>query len=242
MTKKKRGRPRKIRFEDKYDLIQEQLTKRKGQWFLKAINWISWDDVKQIILSHIYNKWHLWDQKRAIEPWLNRIISNQIKNILRNHYSNFVRPCTTCPFNISGSVDNINENINSCSWTKSGKQDCSCPLFAKWEKTKKSSFQINTASPLEETVNLQKNKEEGLFDIDNATKKLNRLMKENLSEKHYKIYEMIHIKNIDINKAAQELGYKSNEKGRKAGYKQIKNFEKMFRTLAKKILKENDIV
>lgn len=110
------------------------------------------------------------------------------------------------------------------------------------EKTKKSSFQINTASPLEETINLQKNKEEGLFDIDNATKKLNRLMKQNLSEKHYKIYEMIHIKNIDINKAAKELGYKSNEKGRKAGYKQIKNFEKMFRTLAKKILKENDIV
>lgn len=104
---KKRGRPKKIRFEDKYDLIYEQLEKRRSQWFLKAINWISWEDVKQIILTHIYNKWNLWDQKRAIEPWLNRIISNQIKNILRNHYSNFVRPCVSCPFNTSGSIDGI---------------------------------------------------------------------------------------------------------------------------------------
>ena len=67
-------------------------------------------------------------------------------------------------------------------------------------------------------------------------------MKKSLSEKHYKIYEMIYIKNLDINKAAEQLGYKSNEKGRKAGYKQIKNFEKMFKDLAKKLIKENDIV
>ena len=74
-------------------------------------------------------------------------------------------------------------------------------------------------------------KQEKQFDIDKANKKLNILMKENLSEKHYIIYEMIYIKNLDINKAAEKLGYKSNEKGRKAGYKQIKNFEKMFKEL-----------
>ena len=236
---KKRGRPKKILFEDKYELIFEQLEKRRGQWFLKAINWISWEDVKQIILTHIYNKWHLWDQKRAIEPWLNRIISNQIKNILRNHYSNFVRPCVSCPFNTSGSIDGINENANSCSWTKTKKQDRHCPLFAKWEKTKKSSYQINTASSIEDIGDVGKKERD--FDIDKATEKLNILMKEHLSEKHYKIYKMIHIENLDINKAAEKLGYKSNEKGRKAGYKQIKNFEKMFKVLAKKLIKEHDI-
>ena len=85
-------------------------------------------------------------------------------------------------------------------------------------------------------------KQEKQFDIDKANQKLNILMRENLSEKHYIIYEMIYIKNLDINKAAEKLGYKSNEKGRKAGYKQIKNFEKMFKELAKKLIKENDIV
>lgn len=237
---KKRGRPRKIRFEDKYEIILEQIAKRRGQWYLKAINWISWDDVVQIILSHIHQKWHLWDQKRSIEPWLNRIISNQIKNLLRNHYSNFIRPCTSCPFNSSGAIDNNNESANTCSWTKTGKQDGCCPLFRKWERTKKSSFHINTASCIDNSEALHKKHKD--FDIDSSTKKLNMHMKNHLSEKHYKIYEMIHIHNLDIHKAAEKLGYKSNEKGRSAGYKQIKNFEKMFKALAKKIISENDII
>lgn len=239
MEKKKRGRPRKIRFEDRYDIIEAQVEKRKGKWFLKAISWISWDDVSQIIKTHVYNKWHLWDQKRPLEPWLNRIISNQIKNILRNYYSNFIRPCNQCPFNTSGAIDNISEE-NYCSWTKTGRQDGSCPLYAKWEKTKKSSFAINMAGNIEDSTALVK--QEKPFDIDDANNKLNVLMKKHLSEKHYLIYDMIYIKNLDINKAAEKLGYKSNEKGRKAGYKQIKNFEKMFKDLAKRLIKDNDII
>lgn len=237
---KKRGRPRKIRFEDKYEIILEQIAKRRGQWYLKAINWISWDDVVQIILSHIHQKWHLWDQKRSIEPWLNKIISNQIKNLLRNHYSNFIRPCTSCPFNSSGAIDNNNDSANTCSWTKTGKQDSTCPLFKKWERTKKASFHINTAACIETSEALHKKHKD--FDIDKATAKLNMLMKKHLSEKHFFIYDMIHIQNLDIEKAAEKLGYKSNEKGRSAGYKQIKNFEKMFKELAKKLIKDNDVI
>lgn len=236
----KRGRPRKAKFEDKVEIIQEQIQKRRGQWYLKAVNWISWDDVSQIIFTHIHQKWHLWDQRRSLEPWLNRIISNQIKNLLRNHYSNFLRPCTSCPFNSSGSIDNNNEKANTCSWTQTGYQDSSCPLFQKWERTKKSSFHINTASCIDNSEALHKKQKD--FDIDNATKKLNILMEEHLSEKHFKIYKMIHIENLDIHEAAQELGYKSNEKGRSAGYKQIKNFEKMFKTLAKKLIRDNDVI
>ena len=239
MEKKKRGRPKKVKFEDKYDIIEAQVEKRKGKWFLKAISWISWEDVSQIIKTHVYNKWHLWDQKRPLEPWLNRIISNQIKNILRNYYSNFIRPCNQCPFNSSGAIDNINEE-NYCSWTKSGKQDGSCPLYRKWERSKKSSFAINMAGNIEDSIAFINH--EKPFNIDTAYEKLNILMKKSLSEKHYIIYSMIYIENLDINKAAEKLGYKSNEKGRKAGYKQIKNFEKMFKDLAKRLIRDNDIV
>jgi hypothetical protein len=239
--KRKRGRPKKIRFEDKYEIIDSQISKRRGKWFLKAISWISWEDVEQIIRTHVYNKWHLWDQKRPLEPWLNRIISNQIKNILRNHYGNFIRPCAQCPFNSSGSIDNVHETTNHCSWTKSGKQDGSCPLFAKWEKTKKSSFQINMASSIDENDNISIGIQ-GHFDIDRSKNKLNELMKENMSEKQYYIYEMLYINDLDISVAAEKLGYKSNEKGRKAGYKQIKNFEKLFKDMAKKLISENDII
>jgi predicted DNA-binding protein YlxM (UPF0122 family) len=82
----------------------------------------------------------------------------------------------------------------------------------------------------------------GYFDIDRSKDKLNKLMKESLSERQYFIYEMLYIKDLDITEAAEKLGYKSNEKGRKAGYKQIKNFEKFFKDLAKKIISENDIL
>jgi hypothetical protein len=37
------------------------------------------------------------------------------------------------------------------------------------------------------------------------------------------------------------LGYKSNEKGRKAGYKQIKNLKNQYKNIAKKIIKKEDI-
>lgn len=233
------GKKNKVTFEEKFDVVVENLEKRRGKWFLKAISWISWEDVCQIIKVHIYKKWDQWDQSRPLEPWLNRIISNQIKNILRNHYGHYIRPCTRCPFNISGSVDNIGEE-NFCSWTKSGRQDNSCPLFAKWEKSKKVLYDINMAANIESHSSYEK--AEKTFNIDLAHKRLNKLMKETLSEKHYIIYDMLYIKNLDISKTAQKLGYKSNEKGRRAGYKQIKNFEKMFKELAKKLIKDNDII
>lgn len=240
--KRKRGRPRKIRFEDRYEVIDEQIKRRRSKWYLSAISWISWEDVEQIIRTHIYNKWHLWDQKRSIEPWLNRIISNQIKNILRNHYSNFVRPCTTCPFNISGSVDYINDD-NHCSWTSSKKQDSSCPLFAKWEKSKKSAYNINMASSIDDNISsVDKSWGSHSFDIDKSRDKLNIAMKKNLNKKQYSIYKMLYIDNLEPEIVAEKLGYKSNEKGRKAGYKQIKNFEKIFKEVAKKIITEDDIV
>lgn len=237
---KKRGRPKKITFVEKYEHILEKIESRKKNWFLNSSGWIGWEDVKQIIATHIYNKWHLWDQKRNLDPWLNRIISNQLKNLLRNTYGNFLRPCARCPFNLNGAIDNINESNNTCTWTKSGKQDCTCPLFKKWNKSKKHSFHINTASSID--VEDFQEKCRNSFDIDLASQKLHQLMKKSLNEKQYRIYEMLYIKNLDINKAAEELGYKTSEKGRSAGYKQIKNFEKIFKKLAKKLIEKNDII
>ena len=240
--KRKRGRPRKIRFEERYDIVDAQIKKRRGKWYLNAISWISWEDVEQIIRTHIYNKWKLWDQKRPLEPWLNRIISNQIKNILRNHYGNFVRPCVSCPFNTSGSVEH-NSDENYCSWTKTGKQDSTCPLFAKWEKSKKNAYDINMAANIEDHFGqIKKSTDSQQFDIDKSKEKLNILMKKYLNEKQYYVYKMLYIDNLDEEQAAIALGYKSNEKGRKAGYKQIKNFEKIFKEVAKKIIKNEDVI
>ena len=103
-------------YEDFHQIIDQELSKRKKNWFLNSVAWIDFDDVCQIIRAHIYKKWSHWDQSRPIKPWLNKIIANQMKNILRNHYSNYARPCLNCPFNNDA-------QMNLCSFTKSGNQD-----------------------------------------------------------------------------------------------------------------------
>ena len=50
-------------------------------------------------------------------------------------------------------------------------------------------------------------------------------MKQNLSDKHFFIYKMFFIDNLSDDQVAKILKFKTNEKGRKAGYKQIKNLK-----------------
>ena len=67
-------------------------------------------------------------------------------------------------------------------------------------------------------------------------------MKMVLNTKHYKVYEDLFIKNLPEDEVAKDLGYTTNEKNRKAGYKQIKNLKKMFKEKAVLIIKEKDII
>ena len=66
------------------------------KWNLKSLSWIDYDDVAQIIRIHIHKKWHLYNQEKPIGPWLNTLISNQIKNLIRNNYANLSKPCYRC--------------------------------------------------------------------------------------------------------------------------------------------------
>ena len=229
----------KIIYEDRFEIIDEELNKRKGKWFLNSLAWIDFDDVKQIIRTHLHKKWEQWDQERPLRPWLNRIISNQFKNILRNHYSNFAKPCLTCPFNQSGITEE--GEFGLCGFTKSKTQCSECPLYSKWEKTKKAAYDIKMAVTIENHSHEIKYKDANPFEIEGAEKKLHLEMKAALSEKNYNIYIMLFVENLTDEEVASRLGYKTTEKGRKAGYKQIKNLKKQFKLKAEKILKTKDI-
>ena len=230
---------KKQKYEDHQDTIEEELNKRRGKWFLNSLAWIDFDDVKQIIRLHLHKKWHLWDQSRPLKPWLNRIISNQLKNILRNYYSNFAKPCLSCPFNQSGITEEA--EVGLCGFTESKTQCNECPLYAKWEKTKKSAYQVKMPVALENYGQEIRHKSIDSFELESAESRLHKEMKDKLSEKHYAIYEMLFIKSMSDEDVAEELGYKTSEKGRKAGYKQIKNLKKQFKEKAEKILKTKDI-
>lgn len=230
---------KKQKYEDHQEIIEEELNKRRGKWFLTSLAWIDFDDVKQIIRLHLHKKWGLWDQSRPLKPWLNRIISNQLKNILRNYYSNFAKPCLSCPFNQSGVTEEA--EVGLCGFTESKTQCNECPLYAKWEKTKKSAYQVKMPVALENFGQEIHHKSVDSFELESAEVRLHKEMKDKLSEKHYSIYEMLFIKNIPDEEVANLLGYKTSEKGRKAGYKQIKNLKKQFKEKAEKILKTKDI-
>lgn len=226
-------------YEDKYDIIEQELTKRRGKWFLTSLAWIDFDDVKQIIRTHLFKKWDQWDQQRPLRPWLNRIITNQLKNILRNYYSNFAKPCLSCPFNQSGVAE---DNVSGlCGFTKNGTQCAECPLYAKWEKTKKAAYDIKMAVALESHVHEVGETGGSSFELEEAERKLHKEMKKVLSDKNYSIYQMLFVENMAEEDVAKELGYRTTEKGRKAGYKQIKNLKKQFKAKAEKILQTKDI-
>ncbi len=236
------GRPKKLKYEDRSDVIDNELRKRRHKWHLHALAWMDYDDVEQIIRAHIYKKWDQWDQKRSLAPWVNKIISNQLKNIFRNYYTNFARPCLSCPFAQSSSTEADESHSGMCAFTPSGVQCSECPLYAKWEKTKKNAYDIKMPLALDHHPQEVFSIQQDSFDVVRCAKKLHKEMESRLSEKHYKIYRLIYIENIPDEKVAETMGYKSNEKGRKAGYKQIKNLKKMFLAKAEEILDRTDII
>ena len=66
-----------FRFEDKLTEIETAVEKKRNKWDLDAIPFVDYDDIKQVIMTHIYKKWHMWDQTKPIEPWLSRVVSNK---------------------------------------------------------------------------------------------------------------------------------------------------------------------
>ena len=152
----------KIKFEDYIEQIDAEIKKRRSKWNLTALSWMDFDDVSQILRIHIFKKWHLYDTKKPLNPWINRIISNQIKNLIRNNYGNYCRPCLKCAAAEAGDLCYIY-----------GKQSEACPL----------------------------------------------------SEED----------------AATLMGYKTNEKNRVPGYKQIKNVKKAIIKKVKRMLEDGEI-
>ena len=220
-------------YEECYPIIDEVVSKFKKNWRLNAINWFDFEDVAQVVKLHIFKKWHMWDQTRPLEPWVARITSHQIKNIVRNNYTNYVKPCMSCPHNLGDNLCGLNE---------SGEQDRSCNLYAKWTKHKRQGYGVKMPLTIEHHQQEINGHAETKIDFPSSIEKLNVILKTELSEQHYKVYMMIFFENRSEEEAAQFLGFKSNEKNRKAGYKQIKNIKKMLKEKVQAIIEKHDIV
>lgn len=217
-------------FESCLDLIEELLEKRKYKWQIKAIAWIDFDDVKQIIKLHLFKKWEKYQPDKPLEPWINAIINHQMINIGRNIYTIHARPCLKCP---------SNEGNDLCGVTPSGKQCEECPVYKKWAKTKKSAFDIQLALPI---VNHEQEVHDIAYDdldINTATEIIHKEMKKILKPHEWRVYECLYIFNLSEHETAKRCGFKSSE-GRSPGYARIKQIQKVIINQVKKLKNKID--
>ena len=81
------------------------------------------------------------------------------------------------------------------------------------------------------------------LDYNTSSKKLHKLVMDQLNEKHKKIYHMLYVENMDDNDVAMKFGFKADAaKRKKPRYKQMANLKKKFYIIALKIMKEHDII
>jgi len=221
---------KKLKFENHIDSINTEIFKRKNKWNLTAIAWMDYSDVSQILRFHIYKKWHLYNSSKPLAPWVNRIISNQIKNLIRNNYSNYSRPCLKC---------NAAESDDGCAIYH--KQCAACPLYSNWQNSKKNAHDTKITVSLEnhtQEVNDMKNDH---FDLESSAKNIHDKMQKILKPIEWKIYKYLYIEDKSDEEVATLMGYKTTEKNRMAGYKQIKNLKKSIIIKVKKHLYNGDI-
>lgn len=221
------------KFEDCIPEIDEAIQKQRGKWTLNAINWIDFDDISQIIRIHIHKKWHMWDQSRPLAPWLSTVINHQIKNQVRNHYGNYVKPCNNCPFSLGA---------DGCSATASKLQDTQCTEYEKWSKKKKNALELKTALSTEHHEHEINQRQCQAFNYDDPMVKLDEFMARELSAKNYKAYRMMFFDQSSEEEIALYMGYKTNEKNRAPGYRQVKNLRKAFEAKAREGLETLDIL
>lgn len=221
-------------FEDKIDDIDDLLKKSRSKWMLDAIQWMDYDDVSQIIRLHISDKWDQWDQSRPFKPWCHRVISNRMKNLVRDNYSKFQKPCLRCPHYMGEDL---------CLLTESGKQDYSCDIYAKWESKKKNLHDVRLPLPIEGKTIVQSEEFLKEVNVEESASKLHKEILNKLSnEKHRLIYTMLYIREIDEENVAQRMGFAVEKSNKSSRYKQLDNLKKKFVELAREVLEEKDIL
>jgi RNA polymerase sigma factor (sigma-70 family) len=217
-------------FEECLDAINCEITKRRHKWNLTAIAWMDYDDVAQILRIHIHKKWALYDQTQPLGPWVNRVISRQIKNLIRNVYSNFSRPCLRCA---------AAEGESGCRIY--AKQCADCPLYATWEKTKKRAHNCKLPVSLENHSQEVFDMTDDNVDITRAASQLHEKMLKSLKPIEARLYDLLYIQNKTEEEVAKIMNYRTSEKGRAAGYKNIANVRKAIITKAKKLIAQGEV-
>lgn len=226
--KKKKLPPRT--YEECLPIINICIEKRRYRWTLTALAYLDFDDIAQTLRLHIWKKWHLYDQSKNLESWLTTVINNQMINLMRNYYSNFSRPCLKCEFNEGGDL---------CS--KFDTQSTKCDLYKVWVYGKKSAYDIKLPVSIENHQNEVFDLENKTIDVERSAEKIHIKMESILKPNEYKIYKWLFIEHKSEEEVGKLMKYRSEEKNRHPGYKQLKNIQKSIIAKIKDLINNGEI-
>jgi len=225
-------------FEAKVPELKKILARRRSSWTLTTLDW---EDVENILLTHLWQKFHLYDSKKGpIQNWANTVISSQLKNLLRNNLYRWSKPCITA--SPSGGNCKFNEGGGSCSYTKSGKQCDECPLYARWLKKKAGLYNIKASLPLDyHDQEVQNTKMQDYVDFDSAKKVIDIKIMKQLNSHDAKIYRLLFIDHFSIEEVGKKMRYKKQGSNKVPGYQVIKKLIVKFKAIAKDILEKEGV-
>jgi RNA polymerase sigma factor (sigma-70 family) len=220
-----------ISFEERLPVIYEEINKRQNKWTFTKLDF---DDVRQKILIRVFNKYHLFDDKKGkFTHWLNTVISSAIKNILRDSLTKYSRPCIVgCKFHLGG---------DSCGYTKSGIQCDECPLFKDWRIRKQDHFNVEQSLPLENHEQEVNNLPGDFINYEEIKKVLDKEMETRLKPFEYKIYHLLYIENKSPEEVGKILKYKKGKNSEIPGYQALRKSRKQIIKIAKEIIVEQGL-
>lgn len=210
------GQPRALTFEERYPATLEWVEKRRRSIDLAQT---SWDDIRQMVLIRVSQQYHLYDPSRDYGHWVNRVISNALRNIWRDNYAIAARPCVTGK---GGCSENMGGNL--CRRTPSGTQCSECPAYRDWERRKGSQYAIMQPLPLDvpmegDSKDMPRqeasNGMAAFVDMEEKVGELHAAMKKRLSREEWRIYRMLVIRGMEAKDVAKALGFRK-KKGSKS--------------------------
>jgi DNA-directed RNA polymerase specialized sigma24 family protein len=223
----------KYTFDELIDIVQEEIDKYHTRWNLHAISWMDWDDVRSILFEHIFLKFDKWNQARPFFPYIHTIIRNQMKNLWRDKYYTYQKPCVRCAV-----YDSFTDNCGIY-----GSPCRSCPLYKKWIDTKKNEA-CNVKLPVsisdERILPQIEEIQEEYYDLQNGVNKFHERMKQALTPAQYKIYNYKFIMDLNDWEISEKMGYKktnhSDSNERAPGYRWLAMIVKEIKEKARQVV------
>jgi RNA polymerase sigma factor (sigma-70 family) len=222
-----------LTFDQRYESIVHEIEKRRKKWTLVST---SFDDISQTILSRVYLNFHQFDAERGeFSHWVNVLISNTIKNCLRDLHYAHSRPCIQgkggCVFNTGN---------DTCSQTPSGKQCGQCLAYKLWEMRKKNHNAIEQTLPLENHIREVDSRPSDNVNIEGAKTVIDQKIQAKLNKHEWKLYKLLFIQNKEEREVGKIMKYKPSKR-MYPGYLTILKFRKKVVCLAKEIIEDENL-